>query len=92
MNAYATSIVNSATGVPKVILWNASPSAGKGLLATGFAACHAITGVGDALANSAYASSLHGATERSGGKGFVAIFVRLGLLMMVSYWIGGKSE
>lgn len=144
IDAYVSSIVSGGNGVPKVNLGDASLSAGEGLFATNCAACHTITGVGDALANSVYAPSLHLATPTqiveairtgplnmprfgpgnlsnqqvadiakyvtdviqhpndAGGfglgwigpvaEGFVAILIGLGLLMVVGYWIGGRSE
>ena len=51
------------TGIPYVDTKNASLSAGNRLFVLNCAACHTITGAGDALAAGAYAPSLHPATS-----------------------------
>lgn len=51
------------TGIPQVHLNRASLSEGNSLFVLNCAACHTITGAGDALANGAYAPTLHQATS-----------------------------
>lgn len=50
------------TGIPDVHLNRANQAEGNSLFVLNCAACHTITGSGDALANGAYAPSLHVAT------------------------------
>lgn len=50
-------------GIPRVNVKSASLSDGNSLFVLNCAACHTITGAGDALANGAYAPSLHQATD-----------------------------
>lgn len=50
-------------GIPTVHTKDASLSTGDSLFVLNCAACHTITGAGDALANGAYAPSLHPATS-----------------------------
>lgn len=131
------------TPIPSVNLSNANLEAGNSLFTLNCAACHTITGAGDALAGGAYAPSLHLATKtqiieaiRSGpgnmphfsqgnitnteardiaayvtgviqhpvnrggfglggigpvGEGFVALFIGVGVLMLVCFWIGERT-
>ena len=130
--------------MPTVNLNHANVSNGASLFTLNCAACHTITGAGDALANGAYAPSLHYATTRqiveavrSGpgnmphfgpgnisdtdvrditayvhpdiqhpvnrggfglggigpvGEGFVGLLFGVGVLMLVCFWIGDRSE
>ncbi len=144
IDAYVASLAPGGSQIPKVNLGAASLGAGAALFSTNCAACHTITGVGDALANSVYAPSLHVASTTqiaeairtgplnmprfgtgnlsnqqvaditkyvkdviqhpndAGGiglgwvgpvaEGFVAIVIGLGVLMIVGYWIGGRTH
>ncbi len=60
--AYVSSLASGGPPIPQVNLGAASLSAGEGLFSTNCAACHTITGVGDALADGVYAPSLYTAT------------------------------
>jgi ubiquinol-cytochrome c reductase cytochrome c subunit len=62
IDAYVSSLAPGGPGIPQVNLGAASLSAGEGLFSTNCAACHTITGVGDALAGGVYAPSLYPAT------------------------------
>ena len=130
-------------GIPQVNLKGANLADGNSLFVLNCAACHTITGAGDALYKGAYAPSLHQATVeqiveaiRSGpgnmprfgpgnitnqeaadiaayvhgviqhpsnpggfglggvgpvAEGFVGLLFGVGLLMLVSFWIGERS-
>jgi ubiquinol-cytochrome c reductase cytochrome c subunit len=58
--AYVVSRAPGGPAIPDVNLGVASLSEGESLFSTNCAACHTITGVGDALANNVYAPSLYG--------------------------------
>ncbi|MGC8465415.1 MAG: c-type cytochrome [Acidimicrobiales bacterium] len=58
--AYVVSRAPGGPAIPDVNLGVASLSEGQSLFSTNCAACHTITGVGDALANNVYAPSLYG--------------------------------
>ena len=61
--AYVASRSPGGVGIPSVDLSSASLSDGQDAFTLNCAACHTITGAGDALANGAYAPSLHYATK-----------------------------
>jgi ubiquinol-cytochrome c reductase cytochrome c subunit len=131
------------SGIPVVNLKNADLSAGNSLFVLNCAACHTITGSGDALADGNSAPSLHKATpvqavealrigpanmphfgpdqlsnqqvadivayvtgpiqhpDNAGGlglggigpvaEGFIGLFIGVGGLMLVAFWIGDRS-
>jgi len=58
--AYVSSLAPGGPGIPSVNVTAANISQGQSLFSTNCAACHTITGVGDALANNVYAPSLYG--------------------------------
>jgi ubiquinol-cytochrome c reductase cytochrome c subunit len=58
--AYVTSLAPGGPGIPTVNLNQANLSLGESLFSTNCAACHTITGAGDALANNVYAPALTG--------------------------------
>lgn len=58
--AYVSSLAPGGPGIPSVNVAGANISQGESLFSTNCAACHTITGVGDALANNVYAPSLYG--------------------------------
>jgi ubiquinol-cytochrome c reductase cytochrome c subunit len=141
--AYVQSLAPGGVQIPSVDLQQASVSNGGRLFTLNCAACHTITGAGDALYKGAYAPSLHQATVqqiveaiRSGpgnmprfgpgnitnqeaadiaayvhgviqhpsdpggfglggvgpvAEGFVGLLFGVGLLMLVSFWIGERS-
>lgn len=60
--AYVASLGPGGPPIPTVDLKNADQSVGQQLFATNCAACHTITGVGDALSNGLNAPSLYPAT------------------------------
>ncbi|MBO0887068.1 MAG: c-type cytochrome [Acidimicrobiales bacterium] len=60
--AYVASLGPGGPPIPTVDLQNANLSVGQQLFATNCAACHTITGVGDALSNGLKAPSLYPAT------------------------------
>ena len=60
--AFITSLTPSAPFIPTVHLKHANLAIGATLFALNCAACHTITGMGDALAYGTYAPSLHHAT------------------------------
>jgi ubiquinol-cytochrome c reductase cytochrome c subunit len=62
--AYVQSLAPGGVKVPTVNLSNANVGNGFRLFTLNCAACHTITGAGDALADGAYAPSLHYATSR----------------------------
>ncbi len=62
--AFVQSLAPGGTTVPNVDLSDASLSNGGRLFTLNCAACHTITGSGDALAEGAYAPSLHVATPQ----------------------------
>lgn len=63
IDAYVSSLAPGGPDIPQVNLGAASISAGMGLFATNCAACHTITGVGDALADGVFAPSLYPASS-----------------------------
>ncbi|TAN24179.1 MAG: c-type cytochrome [Actinomycetota bacterium] len=87
IDAYVTSLASGGPHIPQVNLGAASLSAGEGLFATNCAACHTITGVGDALANSVYAPSLHNASTTQ-----IAEAIRTGPLNMPRFGTGNLSN
>ena len=141
--AYVQSLAPGGVQIPQVALSQASVANGGRLFTLNCAACHTITGAGDALYKGAYAPSLHQATVeqiveaiRSGpgnmprfgagnitnqeaadiaayvhgviqhpsnpggfglggvgpvAEGFVGLLFGVGLLMLVSFWIGERS-
>jgi ubiquinol-cytochrome c reductase cytochrome c subunit len=64
ISAYVQSLAPGGVKVPTVNLNNANIGNGASLFTLNCAACHTITGAGDALANGAYAPSLHYASAR----------------------------
>jgi ubiquinol-cytochrome c reductase cytochrome c subunit len=64
ISAYVQSLAPGGVKVPVVNLSNANVGKGSELFTLNCAACHTITGAGDALADGAYAPSLHYATTR----------------------------
>jgi ubiquinol-cytochrome c reductase cytochrome c subunit len=60
--AYVTSLAPGGPGIPSVNLKTANISRGEFLFSEDCAACHTITGVGDALADNVFAPSLYPAT------------------------------
>ena len=58
--AYVSSLAPGGPAIPSVNVAGANISQGESLFSTNCAACHTITGVGDALANNVYAPSLYG--------------------------------
>jgi ubiquinol-cytochrome c reductase cytochrome c subunit len=64
ISAYVQSLAPGGVKVPVVNLSNANVGNGARLFTLNCAACHTITGAGDALADGAYAPSLHYATTR----------------------------
>jgi ubiquinol-cytochrome c reductase cytochrome c subunit len=64
ISAYVQSLAPGGVKVPTVNLSNANVGNGARLFTLNCAACHTITGAGDALADGAYAPSLHYATTR----------------------------
>jgi ubiquinol-cytochrome c reductase cytochrome c subunit len=64
ISAYVQSLAPGGVKVPLVNLGNANVGKGSELFTLNCAACHTITGAGDALADGAYAPSLHYATTR----------------------------
>jgi ubiquinol-cytochrome c reductase cytochrome c subunit len=64
ISAYVQSLAPGGVKVPTVNLSNANVGNGSRLFTLNCAACHTITGAGDALADGAYAPSLHYATTR----------------------------
>jgi ubiquinol-cytochrome c reductase cytochrome c subunit len=60
--SFVTSFGAGGPGIPVVNTASASQSSGNDLFGLNCAGCHVITGVGDALANSAFAPSLYQAT------------------------------
>ena len=64
ISAYVQSLAPGGVKVPVVNLSDANVGNGFRLFTLNCAACHTITGAGDALADGAYAPSLHYATTR----------------------------
>lgn len=62
IDAFVTSLAPGGPAIPNVNLSLANVSAGESLFSTNCAACHTITGAGDALASGVYAPSLYSAT------------------------------
>lgn len=63
IDAFVSSLAPGGPQVPQVNLGAASLSAGEGLFSTNCAACHTITGTGDALADGVFAPTLYPATS-----------------------------
>lgn len=63
IDAYVTSLASGGPAIPNVNLQMANEASGSELFATNCAACHTITGAGDALASGVYAPSLLSATS-----------------------------
>lgn len=74
---YLASLGSGGPGIPRVDLKGANLSEGFSLFALNCAACHTITGAGDALTNGAYAPSLHAVTPTQ-----IAEALRTGPLQM----------
>lgn len=87
IDAYVSSLATGGLQIPQVNLGAASLSAGEGLFATNCAACHTITGIGDALANSVYAPSLFNASATQ-----IAEAIRTGPLNMPRFGTGNLSN
>jgi len=89
--AFVTSLAPTSadfpTGVPSVDTKNANLSSGNSLFVLNCAGCHTITGAGDALANGAYAPSLHHATKTQ-----VAEAIRTGPTNMPHFGPGTLSD
>jgi ubiquinol-cytochrome c reductase cytochrome c subunit len=64
ISAYVQSLAPGGVKVPVVDLSNANVGKGSELFTLNCAACHTITGAGDALADGAYAPTLHYASSR----------------------------
>jgi ubiquinol-cytochrome c reductase cytochrome c subunit len=60
--SYVTSLAAGGPGIPAVNTQSANESNGNDVFGLNCAGCHVITGVGDALANSAFAPSLYQAS------------------------------
>jgi ubiquinol-cytochrome c reductase cytochrome c subunit len=75
------------SGVPSVTRAEASLTQGNSLFVLNCAGCHTITGAGDALANGAYAPSLHEATSTQ-----VAEAIRTGPANMPHFGPGNLSD
>lgn len=75
--AYVASLGPGGPGIPRVDLKGANVAEGFSLFALNCAACHTVTGAGDALTNGAYAPSLHAVTPTQ-----VAEALRTGPLQM----------
>ncbi|MDA8400121.1 MAG: c-type cytochrome [Actinomycetota bacterium] len=65
---YVTSLGAGGPPIPKLDLKKANMAQGASLFALNCASCHTITGAGDALANGAYAPTLHLATPTQVGE------------------------
>ncbi len=63
IDAYVSSIAPGGPAIPNVNLGLSNESAGESLFSTNCAACHTITGAGDALASGVFAPSLYSATS-----------------------------
>lgn len=87
IDAYVASLAPGGPAIPKVNLGDASLSAGEGLFSTNCAACHTITGTGDALADAVYAPSLYKATTTQ-----IAEAVRTGPGNMPRFGPGNLSD
>jgi ubiquinol-cytochrome c reductase cytochrome c subunit len=86
--AYITSLGSGGPLIPNINGYQkASISEGASLFALNCAGCHTITGAGDALANSAYAPSLHQATAEQ-----VAEAIRTGPANMPRFNSGNISN
>lgn len=141
--AWVNSLQPATPAIPTVNLSGANLTVGQDLFALNCAACHTITGGGDALASSTFAPSLHVATAtqivdaiRTGpgnmprftgnltdaqvrnitayvvesiqkptnigglgmgglgpvAEGFIGLALGVGGLMLVSFWVGDRSE
>jgi ubiquinol-cytochrome c reductase cytochrome c subunit len=66
--AYVTSLGPGGPAIPKIDLKNANLNEGFSLFALNCAACHTITGMGDALADGIHAPSLHGVAPEQIGE------------------------
>jgi ubiquinol-cytochrome c reductase cytochrome c subunit len=66
--AYVTSLGPGGPAIPKIDLKNANLDEGFSLFALNCAACHTITGMGDALADGIHAPSLHGVAPEQIGE------------------------
>jgi ubiquinol-cytochrome c reductase cytochrome c subunit len=66
--AYVTSLGPGGPAIPKIDLKNTNLNEGFSLFALNCAACHTITGMGDALADGIHAPSLHGVAPEQIGE------------------------
>lgn len=87
IDAFVASLAPGGPAIPSVNLALASVSAGESLFSTNCAACHTITGAGDALANNVFAPSLAPATPTQ-----VAEAVRTGPGNMPRFGPGTLSD
>lgn len=62
VSAYIASLAPGGIAIPSVDLGETNESEGEFMFSEDCAACHTITGAGDALSNNIYAPSLHAAT------------------------------
>jgi ubiquinol-cytochrome c reductase cytochrome c subunit len=88
--AYVSSLAppfQADSGIPTVDLKNANLADGNSLFVLNCAGCHTITGAGDALANGAFAPSLHKATPTQ-----IAEAIRTGPGNMPHFGPGNISE
>ncbi len=88
--AYVSSLAppfQADSGIPTVDLKNANLAEGNSLFVLNCAGCHTITGAGDALANGAFAPSLHKATATQ-----IAEAIRTGPGNMPHFGPGNLSE
>ncbi len=88
--AYVASLAppfQADSGIPTVDLNNANLADGNSLFVLNCAGCHTITGAGDALANGAFAPSLHKATATQ-----IAEAIRTGPGNMPHFGPGNLSE
>ncbi len=85
--SYVTSFGAGGPGIPAVNTQSASQSSGNDLFGLNCAGCHVITGVGDALANSAFAPSLYQASPTQ-----IAEAIRTGPGNMPRFGPGSLSD
>ena len=87
VSSLATTTAGFPNGIPHVDTSSANLSDGNSMFVLNCAACHTITGAGDALANNAFAPSLHDATKTQ-----VAEAIRTGPNQMPHFGPGNLSD